>query len=147
VNSDFSDMLSALSAEGADFLVVGAYAVAAHGHPRATGDLDLWVRPSAENAARVMDALRRFGAPLFDLAEADLARPDIVFQLGIVPRRIDILTAISGVSFEEAWSERVELPIAGMTLPFIGREHLLRNKRATGRTQDRADVEALSRGR
>src|SRR5438105_11811131 len=103
LNPDFDEMLSVLSAEGVQFLVVGAYALAAHGLPRATGDIDIWVRPTAENAERVLQALQVFGAPLFDLQPADLVRHDTVFQLGVPPARIDILTGISGVRFEEAW--------------------------------------------
>jgi hypothetical protein len=90
LNRDFVEILSALCAAGAEFLIIGAHALAAHGVPRATGDLDIWVRPTAANAERVLTALRNFGAPLFDLTAADLARADTVFQIGIVPCRIDI---------------------------------------------------------
>src|SRR5690242_1218157 len=100
-------MLRALSAEGVEYLVVGAYAMAAHGIPRATGDIDIWIRPSPVNADRVLRAIRRFGAPLFDLTVADLTRDGTVFQLGLPPRRIDLLTSIDGVTFEEAWPDRV----------------------------------------
>ena len=93
MNRDFVEILSELSAAGADFLVVGAHALAAHGVPRATGDLDIWVRPSRENAARVVEALGRFGAPLFDLAVEDLTREDTVFQIGLPPSRVDICPA------------------------------------------------------
>ncbi|HMM35235.1 MAG TPA: hypothetical protein PKA62_10955, partial [Thermoanaerobaculia bacterium] len=108
---DFVEMLSALDAAGAEYLVVGAHALAAHGVPRATGDLDIWVRATPENARRVLAALREFGAPLFDLTANDLSRPGTVFQIGVVPVRIDLLTSISGVGFEEAWAGRVEVPI------------------------------------
>lgn len=143
MNRDFIEMLSALCGEGAEFLLVGAYALAVHGHPRATGDLDLWVRPDPGNAARVLQALRRFGAPLENLGAADLARPDTVVQIGVQPVRIDLLTAIDGVEFAEAWSARVTARIEGLEVPVIGRQHLIRNKRATGRTRDLADAEAL----
>ena len=146
MNPDFTDMLSALSATGAEFLVVGAHALAAHGHPRATGDLDLWVRATPENAGRVLSALRLFGAPLHDLCEQDLATPGIVFQIGLPPRRIDLLTAISGVAWEDAWANRVVLRIGDLDLPFLGREDLLKNKRAAGRPKDLADVHALEAG-
>lgn len=99
-------MLAALSAAGAEYLVVGAHALAAHGLPRATGDLDLWVRPSRDNAERVWRALESFGAPLDELTLEDPSRPEVVFQIGVVPRRIDVLTSITGVSFEEAWESR-----------------------------------------
>src|SRR5687767_6219961 len=107
LNQDFRDLLSALNDAGADYLVVGAHALAAHGHVRATKDLDVWVRPSPPNAERVYEALRAFGAPLTSLSVSDLATPGIVFQIGVAPIRIDILTAIDGVTFEEAWPARV----------------------------------------
>lgn len=140
MNRDFADMLAALSAAGAEFLIVGAYAMAAHGLPRATGDIDIWVRPTRENAERVMAALRIFGAPLFDLSIDDLLRLDTVFQLGVPPARIDILTGISGVTFDEAWRGRVDVPIDDHVVPVIGFSELLRNKEATGRAKDQADV-------
>ena len=136
-------MLAALSAAGADFLVVGAHALAAHGVPRATGDLDLWVRPTPENAEKVWEALEEFGAPLHDLSLEDLSRPDVVFQIGVVPRRIDLLTSITAVSFDEAWTNRVQVEIEGVDVPVLGRAELLRNKRAVGRTRDLADIEEL----
>ncbi len=143
MNPDFAEMLSALSEAGADYLIVGAHALAAHGLPRATGDLDIWVRPTPENAQRVLSALRVFGAPLFDLTEADLTQPTTVFQIGIVPNRIDILTGISGVTFEEAWPRRVVHAVEEQALPFLGLEDLERNKRASGRPKDLADLAAL----
>ena len=136
-------MLSALSAAGAEFLVVGAHALAAHGVPRATGDLDLWVRATAENAERVWEALEQFGAPLHDLTKDDLARPEIVFQIGVVPQRIYLLTSITGVTFDEAWDNRVVVRLADLDVPVLGRSELVRNKRAVGRTRDLADIEAL----
>ena len=145
MNRDYLEMLDALSASGAEFLIVGAYALAVHGRPRATGDLDLWVRATAENAARVWAALVRFGAPLDELEERDLATPDIVYQIGRAPNRIDILTSITGVSFEEAWPERLTIELEGRTLAVIGRQHLIANKRAVGRLRDLADIEDLER--
>lgn len=141
---DFVEMLSALGAAGAEYLVVGAHALAAHGVPRATGDLDIWVRATPGNAVRVLAALREFGAPLFDLTLDDLSRPETVFQIGVVPVRIDLLTSISGVGFEEAWAGRIEVPLEGLTVGVLGREELLRNKRATGRPKDLLDAEALA---
>ena len=117
MNPDFADMLSALSAAGVDFLIVGAHALAAHGVPRATGDLDIWVRPTPDNAARTLQALTAFGAPLTDLSAEDLTRPDTVFQMGVPPARIDILSGITGVSFEEAWARRVVVPLSGLDVP------------------------------
>src|SRR4051812_27568358 len=114
MNRGFAGMLSALSEAGVEFLLVGAHALAAHGVPRATGDIDIWVRASPENAQRVIAALRRFGAPVFDLTLDDLCREDTVFQIGHPPARIDILTGISGVRFEQAWANRVTVPLAGV---------------------------------
>ena len=143
MNRDFVEMLSALCAAGAEFLIVGAHALAAHGLPRATGDLDLWVRPTPANAERVLAALRTFGAPLFDLEAEDLTRPGTVFQIGMVPCRIDILTSISGVAFDAAWERRMPLRIEGLSVACIGRADLLANKRAAGRPKDLADVATL----
>jgi len=140
---DFVEMLSALDAAGAEYLVVGAHALAAHGVPRATGDLDIWVRATPENAARVLAALRDFGAPLSDLSPEDLTRPETVFQIGVVPVRVDILTSISGVEFEEAWAGRIQATVDAETFGVLGREELIRNKRATGRPKDLLDVETL----
>jgi hypothetical protein len=139
-------MLSALSEEGVEFLLVGAYALAVHGLPRATGDLDIWIRPAPDNAGRTLEAIRRFGAPLQDLTEADLVEAGTVFQIGVPPRRIDLMTAIDGVTFEDAWATRLSARLGDLEVPVIGRDALLRNKRATGRPRDLADAEALERG-
>lgn len=138
-------MLQALLDAEARFLVVGAHALAVHGVPRATGDLDIWIDASQSNASRVWNALEAFGAPVgaLELTLEDLTRPERVVQIGLPPRRIDLLTEISGVEFEDAWPHRVVHEVNGMEIPFLGREALLRNKRATGRLKDRADVEAL----
>lgn len=146
MNRDFVEMLSALCAAGAEFLIVGAHALAVHGHPRATGDLDLWVGRSPENAERVLAALRAFGAPLFDLTAVDLTTPGTVFQIGVPPCRIDILTDITGVDFGPAWNRRVVHEVLGQPLPFIGREDLLANKKAAGRPKDLGDVARLEDG-
>ncbi len=136
-------MLAALSAAGADFVVVGAHALAAHGVPRATGDLDLWVRPTLENARRVWQALEGFDAPLHELTLEDLTRPEVVFQIGVVPRRIDLRTSVAGVTFDEAWENRGLVDIEGMGVPVLGRDDLIRNKRTVGRSRDLADIEEL----
>lgn len=143
MNRDFAEMLSALSAAGAEYLVVGAHALAAHGRPRATGDLDIWVRPSSDNADKVWAALARFGAPLSALKKQDLTTPGIVFQIGVEPVRIDILTAIDGVDFDGAWTRRIVVDVDGQSVPLLGKDDLIRNKRAAGRPQDLADVAAL----
>ena len=106
MSPDFKDLLSEFNAHGVEYLVVGAYALAAHGRVRATGDLDVWVRPEPANAKRVLAALLKFGAPLQDLTEQDLSTPGIVYQVGVVPNRIDLLTSITGLDFESAWSRR-----------------------------------------
>ncbi|MDH3601571.1 MAG: hypothetical protein OEU26_18315 [Candidatus Tectomicrobia bacterium] len=140
LNPDFRDMLSALCAEDVEFLLVGAYALAAHGYPRATGDMDIWIRCSDENTRRIWQALQRFGAPLADLTLDDLKTPDTVFQIGVAPRRIDILTSIDGVEFDEAWPQRRIIEVEGQTFAVISRDHLLQNKKASGRPKDLADV-------
>jgi hypothetical protein len=142
MNRDFAEMLNALAAEGVEYLVVGAYAVAGHGIPRATGDIDLWVRPTRANAARLWRALARFGAPRSLVTEATFTEADVVYQIGLPPNRIDILT-IDGVAFDEAWRDRVEYVVAGIPVRMISRAHLIANKRATGRPQDLADVARL----
>lgn len=143
MNRDFVEMLSALCEAGVEFIVVGAHALAAHGIPRATGDLDIWVRPTATNADRVLAALKRFGSPLFDLSAADLTKPDTVFQIGLPPSRIDVLTGITGVSFDEAWPRRMHVRIGGLDVSFLSREDFIANKRAVGRAQDLADIARL----
>lgn len=143
MNPDFLDLLRAFTAAEVRFLVVGAYAVALHGHPRATGDLDVWIELTEENASRAYGALGSFGAPLHDLSVADLTRRDTVFRMGIPPVQIDILTSVSGVEFPEAWQTRVVHDLEGTAVPFIGLDALLRNKRAAGRPQDLADAAAL----
>jgi len=147
LNEDFLDILRTLSAAGARFLIVGAHALAGHGVPRATGDLDIWVESSATNAPRVWQALVEFGAPAAALGirETDFTTLGTVVQLGLPPRRIDLLTSITGVDFADAWNGRLEIPVAGMTVPVLGRAALLANKRALGRPQDLADLDALSR--
>jgi hypothetical protein len=143
MNRDFVEMLSALCAAGADFLIVGAHALAVHGVPRATGDLDIWVRPTAANADRVLEALGAFGAPLFDLTRDDLMRSDTVFQIGLPPSRIDVLSGISGVTFDDAWARRVDIAIDDLTVPVIGRDDFITNKRASGRPKDLSDLALL----
>jgi hypothetical protein len=145
LNEDFRDLLAALGARSVEFVIVGAYAMAVHGVPRATGDIDILVRPTADNAVRVHAALVEFGAPVAShgLAAMDFAQPDLVYQLGLPPRRIDILTGISGVTFDEAWATRLELEFDGLRTSFLGREALIRNKRASARPKDLADLRLL----
>jgi hypothetical protein len=145
VSPDFKELLSEFNARGVEYLLVGAYALAAHGHVRATGDLDLWVRPEGANAKRVLEALKAYGAPLQGLTESDLSRPDTVFQIGVAPLRIDILTSIDGVDFAEAWAGRSATRFADQPIAVLSVRHLIRNKRTVGRPQDLADVEWLEK--
>ncbi len=143
MNPDFVDLLRAFAAADVRYLVVGAYAVSLHSRPRGTGDLDLWIEPTRDNATRVLAALKEFGAPTANLTAADLTASDSVVQIGVAPRRIDLLTTLTGVAFAEAWPDRVEGSIGGVACPVIGREALVRNKRALGRPRDLADLEML----
>ena len=143
MNQEFADLLRAFIDAEVRFLVVGAHAFALHARPRATGDLDLWVEPTPENASRVMRALETFGAPLGNVSAADFTTPNTVFQIGVAPHRIDILTALTGLEFPEAWAERVENQFGLVRVNFLGRHSLIKNKRATGRPQDLVDVQLL----
>lgn len=144
-HEDFVDLVECLQAEGCDFLIVGAHAMAAHGVARATGDLDVLVRPEPDNAGRVYRALVRFGAPVgaHGVQPRDFATAGRVYQLGLPPRRIDILTQISGVDYDEAVAQPILGRLGHTMVRFIGLDALLRNKRCAGRTKDLADVEAL----
>jgi len=143
LNENFRDMLSAFGEARADYLLVGAYAMAAHGCPRATADIDFWVRPSEANAARVWTALETFGAPLSKVSVADFCTPDVVYQIGLPPQRIDILTSISGLHFDDAWRERLIVDLEGVTISVIGLRHLHANKLASGRAKDHQDASIL----
>jgi len=143
MNPDFIDLLRAFIAADVRFLIVGAYALAIHGRPRATGDLDVWVEATPANASRVMRALGEFGAPLADISEADFSRPGVTYQIGVPPGRIDILTEITGVTFADAWVDRLRRPFGDLDVDFIGRSSFVRNKRATGRPKDLGDIEGM----
>jgi len=143
VSPDFRDLLAEFNAHEVEYLVVGAHALAAHGYVRATKDLDVWVRPSSANARQVLKALAAFGAPRQDLTESDLRRPGLIFQIGAPPVRIDVITAIDGVEFDDAWPDRFIAKLTGLPVPVLSRHHLISNKKATGRLQDLADVERL----
>lgn len=144
---DFRDVLRSLHDAGAEFVVLGGHAVAFHGHPRATKDLDVLVRANRQNAALVYQALANFGAPLsaFEVAEADFATYDGFLQMGVPPLRIDILNRADGITFDEAVADGASFELDGRQIPVIGRPALIRNKRAAGRAQDLADVAALER--
>ena len=147
VNPDFRDLFAALNAAHADFLIVGGYALAVHGAPRFTKDLDVWIRANPDNAQKVWNALDEFGAPFLDLTIQDLSVPGIVFQMGLPPNRIDIITVIDGVEFDEAWEDRVSSAYGDQPVMVIGLEDLIRNKEATGRPQDNLDAQTLRKSK
>ena len=145
MNDDFRDLLVALHDAGVRFIVVGAHAMAVHGVPRATGDLDVWIESTEANADHAWRALCEFGAPVeaLGVTREDLLQPGTVIQFGLPPRRIDLLTKITGVDFEDAWRGRVEQALEGCAVAYLGRADLIANKRATARAQDLADVALL----
>ena len=143
MNPDFVDLLRAFIAADVRFLIVGAYALALHGRPRATGDLDVWIDATPANAGRIMRALAEFGAPLTGVSEADFSRPGVVYQIGVPPGRIDILTELTGLTFDEAWPHRLRRPFGDIEVDFIGRASFIKNKRATGRAKDLGDIEGM----
>jgi hypothetical protein len=144
LNQDFKDMLQCLLDEKVDFLLVGGYAMAAHGYPRATKDMDIWVWPHPDNATKVCKALTRFGAPMEGINSKDFAQPGIVFQIGVPPNRIDISTLADGVDFSECQRSRLIVDIEGIAIPIISKADIIKNKRAAGRPQDLVDANVLS---
>jgi hypothetical protein len=142
LNNDFKEFAELLNAKGVDYLVVGGYALAAHGHPRYTGDIDFWVRPTADNIDRLISVLQDFGFASLGLTAEDF-EPDVVIQLGQPPRRIDLLTHIDGVEFEACYAQRERVEVDGHLLNIIGLVDFKTNKRATGRLKDQADLESL----
>ena len=140
LTKNFKDMLSALNDSRVDYLVVGAHAMAAYELVRATGDFDIWVRPDAQNAERVWTRLKNSGAPRRRLKIDDFCAPNNVYQIGVEPDRIDILTSIDGVDFDAAWQNRKQARINGTSVPVLGRDELMKNKRAAGRPKDLADL-------
>jgi hypothetical protein len=143
VNPDFKELLLAFNAHEVEYLIVGAHALAAYGHVRATKDLDIWVRPDPANAQSIIAALYDFGAPLGDLTSNDLTKSGTIFQIGVPPLRIDLITNIDGVDFSAAWPERLETSFSGIPTFVISRRHLITNKKTAARLQDLADVEKL----
>ena len=143
LNKDWREFIESLHSNSVDFLIVGAIAVAWHGHPRMTGDIDILVRPSAANAACVISALRQFGFGQLGITDSDVTRPGQIIQLGFPPNRIDLITSISGVSFDEAWAGRCKGQLGDLTVYFIGLDELLRNKESTGRPKDVVDAGEL----
>ncbi len=143
LNNDYRDILHALSERKVKFILVGAYAMAAHGYPRSTMDIDLWIMPEYENAGLVLQALEDFGAPIGYLSQDDLQNEDIVFQIGVAPRRIDILTSVDGLKFKDAFSHSEIADIDGIPVHIMSIPDLILNKRSTGRLKDLADAEIL----
>ena len=143
LHSDLREFIELLNSHRVEYLIVGAHALAFHGHPRYTGDIDILVRASPENAGRLEQVISAFGFADTGLGAKDFLTPDRIVQLGQPPHRIDLLTSITGVGFDEAWANRVPAKLEGLSVFFIGRDSLVKNKKATGRTQDRADLEAL----
>jgi hypothetical protein len=140
-------MLQTLLENEVRFLVVGAYALAVYGYPRATGDFDLWVEATQENSKKILSSLMQFGAPIGQVSEETFAEQGVVFQIGVAPRRIDILTHIDGVDFQEAYQAKEEITLEGMAIPFLSKENLIKNKKSTGREKDILDAKTLEKGK
>jgi len=143
LNEDYKEILQIFLKNRVKFLVVGAYAMAAHGYPRATGDIDIWVEASAQNSKRIYKSLLDFGADIKDINERTFEAKEIIFQIGVAPRRIDIITYIDGVDFPTAYEEKQLILLEDMEIPFLSRENLIKNKEATGRLKDKADAFSL----
>ena len=147
LNDDYREILQGLLERDVRFLVVGAYAMAAHGYPRSTGDIDIWVEPSEENSRKIYEALAKFGAPLKDITQETFVRKGLIFQIGVQPRRIDVITEIDGVDFGKAYVKRELILIDGLKIPFLSLQDIIKNKKATGREKDQLDVIYLSKVR
>lgn len=143
---DFDEFIGSLTAHGVEFLIVGAYALACHGAPRFTGDLDIFIKPTLDNADRLLNAVRDFGFPLAGLTPDIVVQDRRMLQMGIEPVQIHVMSSISGVSWDEAWATRANVRLSNRDLPILGRDALLKNKRAAGRPKDLADIDALTRG-
>ena len=143
LSKDWREFLGLLNSRGVDYVVVGAQSLAFHGRPRHTGDLDILIRPTPENARLLLALLNEFGFEQSCFKENDFLQPDQIIQLGRVPSRIDLLTTISGVSTNEAFASKISATLDGIPVFVLGRDALIRNKRAVGRPQDLADIAAL----
>lgn len=145
LNRDYREILQIFIEEKVKFIVVGAYALGVHGMPRATGDIDIFVKADAENSQRIYDSLIRFGAPASELSPFDFNEDEIIFQIGVAPRRIDIITSIDGVTFDEAYEDCVTAEVEGLNIPVLSVDALIKNKEATGREKDILDVRILKK--
>ena len=143
LNADYKEMLQILINNEVKFLIGGAYAMGVHGYPRATGDIDIWVEASAENAKKIYKSLFEFGAPLQKIRQETFEAEDIIFQIGVAPRRIDIITSIDGVVFADAYDSRELVEIENLSIPFISKKNLITNKQSTGREKDKLDAKYL----
>jgi hypothetical protein len=143
LNEDYKEMLQVLSENKVRFLIVGAYAMGIYGYPRATGDFDIWVENTKDNSERIYKALSQFGAPLTEINPGTFSEKGIIFQIGVAPRRIDIISHIDGVEFKEAYKNKEEIEIEAIKIPFISKQSLIKNKESTGREKDRLDVDYL----
>jgi hypothetical protein len=146
VAPDFDEFIGCLTAHGVEFVIVGAYALAYHGAPRFTGDLDVLIRPTTDNASRLLSALATFGFPVTELTPDVVADQRRMIEMGVPPVQIHVMSAISGVDWSEIWEQHVDGPFGNRMIPYIGRETLIRNKRAAGRPKDLSDVDALEHG-
>lgn len=147
LNEDYKEMLQILSNNEVKFLIVGAYAMGAQGYPRATGDFDIWVESSPENSKKVYNSLAEFGAPLEQINTETFIEKGIIFQIGVAPRRIDILTFIDGVEFDRAYKDKENIEIEGIATPFLSKENIIKNKEATGREKDKIDLKYLKKNK
>ncbi len=145
LNEDYKEMLAILLEEEVRFIVVGAYALAAHGFPRATGDIDIWVRPDKNNSKKVYNALARFGAPINEIREDEFSQAGLIFQIGVIPRRIDIITKIDAIEFDEADLDKIVVDIDELRIPILSIDKLIKNKMATGREKDLLDAKLLKK--
>jgi hypothetical protein len=140
---DFREFVELLNKHNAEYLIVGGYAVAIHGYPRYTGDLDIWLNPTKENVAKVLNALSEFGFSSLDIKETDLLKIGNIIQLGYPPVRIDLLTAIDGVDFDDCFNNKVDLEIDDINIKFLGKNDLIKNKQQSGRFRDLDDLRNL----
>jgi hypothetical protein len=143
IDQDFKEFIQLLNSNNVEYLVVGGYAVTAYGHPRYTDDIDFWIRSEKENAKRIIKTLIEFGFGSLDINEDDLLKKDFIIQLGFPPHRIDILTGVSGLTFEECWKEKKEFIFEGEKINFISLHHLRINKKESGRDKDNLDLKNL----
>lgn len=144
LNEDYKEMLQILLKNNVKFLVVGAYAMGACGYPRATGDIDLWVEASSANSKSIYKSLKDFGAPLSEIDEDTFNAQGLIFQIGVAPRRIDIITKIDGVVFSDAYNNKQEIELDGLKIPFLSKSDIIKNKKAAARDKDLIDIKYLN---